>query len=160
MINSLLPSGIIHAIDPNTNWFLGNNTVTCTFALFLNRFISGFTRECLLEVLQLVITGGGHNLRMGERQLICLIVTESQLPWSYWSFSANRRAVEDKVKEIVSVDVYGKYFKEGGKAGCYVSVWINSEILPDGKSPSKHSLILHGITLIRLEFRKFIQIKE
>lgn len=157
-MNSLLPFGII-TIDPNTYWFLGNNTVTCSFALFLWGFISGFTRECLLEVLQLVNTGGGHNLRMGERQLICLIVTECQLPWSYWSFSANRRAVENKVKEIVSLDVYGKYFK-GGKAGCYVSVWINSVILPDGKSPSKHSLILHGISLITLEFRKFIQIKE
>ena len=79
-MNSLLPFGII-TIDPNTYRFLGNNTVTCTFALFLKRFISGFTRECLLEVLQLVITGGGHNLRMGlERQLICLIVTECQLP--------------------------------------------------------------------------------
>ena len=158
-MNRLLPFGII-TIDPNTYRFLGNNTVTCTFALFLKSFISGFTRECLLEVLQLVITGRGHNLRMGERQLICLIVTEFQLPWCYWSFSANRRAVEDKVKEIVSLDVYGKYFKEGGKAGCYVSVWINSVILPDGKSPSKHSPILHGISLIRLELRKFIQIKE
>ena len=59
------------------------------------------------------------------------------------------RAVEDKVKGAVSLDVYWQYIKEGEKAGTSggKSMLINE---------SKHPPLLYGISSIRLEVRNLL----
>ena len=56
------------------------------------------------------------------------------------------RAAEDKVKGAVSLDVHWQYlnYKEGTKPAALLVFGLIA-ILPDGKSPSKHLLILQGI---------------
>ena len=69
------------------------------------------------------------------------------------------RAAEDKVKGAVSLDVHWQYLKEGAKV-VVLLVFGSIVMLPDGKSLSKHPLILHGIPSVMLEHHRVEKLLE
>lgn len=72
------------------------------------------------------------------------------------------RAAEDNAKGAVSLHVHWQYLKEGAELVALL-VFGSIAILPDGKSLSKHSPILHGISAVMLvhpRVKELLEISE